>query len=134
MFSCFIGLPWHSRPLRPQVSRSPRRRWLGGSGRQSLKAIWYWRASKIGTRVQHRLRFKWYIPTHVWKQTEMRVQLPMTIQALPGAIGPLPDVPFIPSELVTTEVFDERRSYQRDSPAVAYCFVYSDSREACAIE
>ena len=28
----------------------------------------------------------------------MRVHLPMTIQALPGAIGPLPNVPFIPSD------------------------------------
>ena len=38
------------------------------------------------------------MPTLVWKQTHMRVHLPMTIQALPGAIGPLPNIPFIPSE------------------------------------
>ena len=47
-------------------------------------------------RFPHRLRLKWYIPTLVWKQTQMRVHVPMTIQALPGAIGPLPNVPFVP--------------------------------------
>ena len=49
--------------------------------------------------LQHRLRLKWYSPTLVWKHTQMRSQLPMTIQALPGAISPLPNVPFTPSEL-----------------------------------
>ena len=28
----------------------------------------------------------------------MRVRLPMTIQALPGAIGPVPNAPFTPSD------------------------------------
>ena len=42
---------------------------------------------------------KYYIPTLVWKQTHMRVRLPMTSQALPEAIGPVSNVvPFIPSE------------------------------------
>ena len=54
--------------------------------------------SEIGTHVQHGLRLTWYTPTLVWKQTQMRVHLPMTIQALPGAIGPLPNVPFSPSD------------------------------------
>ena len=48
--------------------------------------------------VQDSLRLAWYIPTLVCKQTHMRVRLPMTIQALPGAISPLPNAPFIPSE------------------------------------
>ena len=38
-----------------------------------------------------------YVSTLAWKQAQMRVHLPVTVQALPGAIGPLPKVPCIPS-------------------------------------
>ena len=44
---------------------------------------------------------QWYISTLVCKQTQMRVHLPMTVQALPGAKGPLPNGPLVPSELFT---------------------------------
>ena len=33
--------------------------------------------------------------------TQMRVHLPMTIQALPGANGPLPNGPLVPSDVCT---------------------------------
>ena len=72
------------------------------------------------------------IPTLVWRQTQMRVHLPMTIQALPGANGPLPNGPLAPSEFLGPQGISQKLLNTTYYPYIKhihtyYMQIYTDS-------